>query len=75
MVTFTATLYWPDLNDPNYQVEKCVKMALGPTGQPPTMIRVGSHLDGMQLLKVYVRDDPFDLTDTVRYRHSETVSA
>lgn len=73
-VIFTATLYWADMDDPSYQDEERVPLALGPTGPPPAEIRIGTHVDGRQLLEVYTLDDPYDLPDAVYYRHTATIA-
>lgn len=74
MKTFTATLYWPDVEDPRYEDEQRIVTLLGPDGQAPTVIRLPAEVEGKAVFDVFVLDDAvFDLRDEVDYGRVGTV--
>lgn len=70
MSSFTATLYWPDPETIDYQDEVETRVVLGPDGRPPYQLRVVSlDEDGERQTESFVLDEPYDLPESVFYRH------
>lgn len=74
MKTFTAELYWPDVEDPRYEDAQQIVTLLGPDGQPPTVIRLPAEVEDEAVFDVFALDRlPRDLRDEVYYGHVGTV--